>query len=161
MAIRLSRQDEAEFRRILTEVSRHSRFLESSRYIQHGSTSVFRHSVAVAYTSFYLARRLRVKVDEHTLVRGALLHDYFLYDWHEKDDSHKWHGFIHAEKALENAMQDFDLNEVEQDMIHRHMFPLNLKPPKYREAWILCMADKICSGQETVTGIWERMRDRI
>ena len=161
MTIKLSPQDEAEFHRILKEVARNSRFLESGRYIQHGSTSVLRHSVAVAYTSLYLARRLRVRVDSYTLVRGALLHDYFLYDWHEKDDSHKWHGFIHAEKALKNAMEDFELNKIEKDMIRRHMFPLNLRPPRYKEAWILCLADKICSGQETVAGIWERIRKLV
>ena len=76
-----------------------------------------------------------------------------MYDWHEKDDSHKWHGFHHAEKALYNAMEDFDLNEVEQDMIRCHMFPLNPRPPKYMEGWIICYADKVCSGIETVKGM--------
>jgi uncharacterized protein len=92
-------------------------------------------------------------VDCHTLIRGALLHDYFLYDWHVTDNSHRLHGFFHAKKAWKNAMQDFDLNEVEQDMIIRHMFPLNPIPPKYTESWILCCADKLCSSGETVNGI--------
>ena len=76
--------------------------------------------------------------------------NYFLYDWHEKDDSHKWHGFHHAKKALENALEDFKLNEIERDIIACHMFPLNIRPPKYRESWLVCYADKVCSGLETV-----------
>ena len=152
MIVKLSPADEWIFMQILTDVCRHSRMLQSVRYMQHGSTSVFRHSVSVAYVSFWLARQVRLKVEEGTLIRGALLHDYFLYDWHEKDDSHKWHGFYHAKKALRNAQEDFTLNEIERDMILRHMFPLNLTPPHYRESWLLCIADKICSGKETVEG---------
>lgn len=45
--------------------------------MQHGDTSVFRHSVSVAYFSYYLALKMNAPVDIHSLVRGALLHDYF------------------------------------------------------------------------------------
>lgn len=151
--MKLSDQDEKLFREILTEVCRHSRLLQSDKFIQHGITSVFRHSVAVAYVSFCIAHKYRIKIDEYALIRGALLHDYFLYDWHEKDASHKWHGFYHAGKALKNAMEDFELNAVEQNTIERHMFPLNPIPPCCREAWIVCLADKICSGSETADGL--------
>ena len=126
---------------------------KEKKFLQHGKVSVYSHSVRVAVLSLFLAELLRVKVNKEAMMRGALLHDYFLYDWHEKDDSHKWHGFHHAEKALYNAMEDFDLNEVEQDMIRCHMFPLNPRPPKYMEGWIICYADKVCSGIETVKGM--------
>lgn len=157
MVVKLEHEDEKKFRHILTEVCKSSRMMQESKFTQHGSTSVFRHSVAVAYVSLWLARQMDISVDEKALIRGALLHDYFLYDWHEKDASHKWHGLYHAEKALKNAMEDFDLNRVEKDMIRRHMFPLNLRPPKYKESWILCGADKICSSKETVEGILEKV----
>ena len=108
-----------------------------------------------------LAEFFHIKVNEKALVRGALLHDYFLYDWHEKDDAHKWHGFHHADTAWKNAMRDLpDLNEVEQDMIRCHMFPLNVVPPKYMEGWILCCADKICSGVETVEGRASKIKSK-
>ncbi len=157
--IHLSKENEKVFREILTEVCKNSRFLSSSRFMQHGSTSVFRHSVAVAYVSFYIAEKYRIRVNCHALIRGALLHDYFLYDWHEKDDSHKWHGFYHAGKALQNAMEDFELSEIEKETIRRHMFPLNPIPPCCREAWIVTLADKICSGGETVEGFREKFEE--
>ena len=151
MSVKLPKEQEQIFRRQLEEICRNSRMMQSCRYMQHGSTSVFRHSVSVAYYCYYLAWKKHWDVDEKSLIRGALLHDYFLYDWHVKDASHKWHGFHHADAALKNAMQDFDLNPVEQDMIRCHMFPLNLlRLPKYRESWLLCYADKVCSGLETV-----------
>ena len=69
-------------------------------FIQHGNTSCLSHCIAVAYVSFSLARKLHIRCDETSLIRGALLHDYFLYDWHEKNAGHQWHGFHHAKKAL-------------------------------------------------------------
>ena len=82
-------------------------------------------------------------------MRGALLHDYFLYDWHDKDHP-KRHGWKHASIALENAADDFSINPVEADMIKKHMFPFNLTAvPRYRETVILTVADKVCSFKET------------
>lgn len=124
------------------------------QFMQHGSVSVYEHSVAVTRMALAAAaflRRLRVHVDERALVRGALLHDYFLYDWHVPDKSHRLHGFTHARRALENAERDFVLGEIERNMILTHMFPLNLRPPKYRESVILCLADKICATRETLS----------
>ena len=70
----------------------------------------------------------------------ALLHDYFLYNWREHNGDHKLHGFYHARKAMENAERDFGLNPIEANIIHRHMFPLNPTPPKYRESVVVTCA---------------------
>ena len=142
-----------DIKEILKELDEQGRMKYTQRYMQHSDISVYKHCISVAYTSVELAERFSLNVNRKELIRGALLHDYFLYDWHEKDASHKWHGFHHAKKACENAARDIpDLNEIEKDMIKCHMFPLNIVPPKYMEGWILCCADKICSGAETVKG---------
>jgi uncharacterized protein len=83
-------------------------------------------------------------------VRGALLHDFFLYDWHIPDKTRRWHGFTHPRIALENAKKYFKLNEKEKDIILNHMWPLTVKFPRSREAFIVCIADKICSIIETL-----------
>lgn len=114
-------------------------------YIQHGNTSVFEHCLRVTLLSLMLARWLGVEVDERAMIRGALLHDYFLYDWHTKDNGHKLHGFTHAQTALSNAERDFDLTQTERSIIRTHMFPLNITPPQCREALIVCIADKLCA----------------
>ena len=122
-------------------------------FIQHARVSVFEHSFGVACLSIYISKKLRLKVNKRALIRGALLHDYFLYDWHVKDENHKLHGFRHAKRALDNAEKDFLLNPIEKDIIERHMFPLNIKLPKYKESVIVCIADKICAMWEMLTYI--------
>lgn len=117
-------------------------------FLQHQSVSCYRHSLSVACTSVWLVRRFHIPVDMRSMVRGALLHDYFLYDWHTPNDGHRLHGFSHAKKALINARRDFHLNPTEADVIEKHMFPLNIRPPRCRESAIVCMADKICAIRE-------------
>ena len=64
------------------------------QYIQHGDVDTLTHVKHVAETSFLLNRRLHLGAHEQALVSGALLHDFYLYDWHAEDGgSHKWHGF--------------------------------------------------------------------
>ncbi len=117
--------------------------------LHHGVISCFEHSVRVAHMSIRLIKRLNIKVDQESVVRGALLHDYFLYDWHtDKNPDRKPHGFGHAEVALEKAGRDFELNDIERDIIVKHMFPLNIALPVYKESWLVCAADKICAVQE-------------
>lgn len=80
-------------------------------FIQHGSTTCYAHSANVACMALYLADVLHLRVDRLSLARGALLHDFFLYDWHESDPSHRLHGFRHPFSALKNARKHFDLNQ--------------------------------------------------
>lgn len=101
--------------------------------------------------SMRIAHALNINVDKQALIRGAMLHDYFLYDWHDTNNAaHRWHGFTHPSTALRNAREDFELTAVECDIIEHHMFPLVPYPPKSREAWIVCTADKICALKETL-----------
>ncbi len=122
------------------------------RCIQHGDTTVFQHSVAVTLRCVAIAQALAVPVSERDLVRGALLHDYFLYDWHVPDPSHRLHGFRHPFFARMNAERDFGLTPIQRDMVVHHMFPLVPAPPHCREAWILTLADKCVASHETAHG---------
>ena len=132
------------------EVLKSRNFRREKKFIQHGNVSTYEHSVRVANMSVRLAKALRIKADMRSLVRGALLHDYFLYDWHISKTGTRLHGFSHAQTALSNAKRDFEINAVEGDIIARHMFPLNIRPPKYKESWLVCAADKLCAAEETV-----------
>ena len=123
------------------------RLAQERRLLQHGRVTVLEHSAAVAWMSLAIAGWLHLRVDRAALVRGALLHDYFLYDWHES--GHAWHGFTHPRTALQNAAQDYDLTPTERDIILRHMFPLTPIPPATAEGLLVCLSDKICAVIET------------
>lgn len=126
-------------------------FLQEKLFLQHGNVSVFSHSISVALMAIWIARKLRIKVDERVMTRGALLHDYFLYDWHEKADWHRFHGFHHPDVACENAKRDFGISHSEAGIIKSHMFPLTIRRlPQSKEALIVCIADKICAFKETL-----------
>ncbi|MBQ8249220.1 MAG: HD domain-containing protein [Clostridia bacterium] len=139
------------FLKIVTELARTSRLSSQAGYTQHGNTSCLLHSIAVAYHCYKWA----IKLGEHRfasdeLIRGALLHDYFLYDWHYNAfPPNGLHGFSHPLTAWQNASKDFKLTEREADIIRKHMFPLTItKIPKYRESVIITLVDKYCSLYE-------------
>ena len=140
----------------------HSRNHKSTRKaIQHGNVSVRRHAINVARYSLLINEKLGIKCNKRDLIRGALLHDYFLYDWHDPSRKREGlHGFVHPKTALKNAREDFELSPVEENIIVRHMFPLTPHPPACREAWLVCAADKYCALQETVHPLFSRLRRR-
>lgn len=147
---RLSEDREQLFWEEIAYICKNSRVEESKKYYQHGNTSVYQHSLRVTYASCLFAQKYNLPVDYRALIRGAFLHDYFLYDWHDKEHKHKRpHGFYHPRAALNNALEDFDLSKKEKNIILRHMFPLTLVPPVCLEAWIVCFIDKVCSTKET------------
>ncbi len=144
----IERQIEAEAPDILQSRN----FRRMKEHIQHGNVTVNDHVLNVARHSIALSEKLHIPCSKRELIRGALLHDYFLYDWHipDKEHPHKLHGFYHPGKALMNASREYELTEREKNIIKRHMWPLTLIPPCCREAWIVTTADKWCSLMETL-----------
>ena len=158
MSNKLSAKEKAFFWEEVRQVCSSSRMNKSRTFYQHGKINIYVHSLRVAYICYYWVKKYHLHVDEKALIRGALLHDYFLYDWHDKEHEHKRpHGFFHPSAALCNAKQDFILTRKEENIIQRHMFPLTLIPPGCKEAWLVCLADKVCSTRETVR---ERRHDK-
>lgn len=138
---------------------RSERFLSMDQFIQHGNTTTLEHSILVTYYSYRLNQFLHLHSDISALLTGALLHDYYLYDWHEKEAWHRWHGFRHPTFSLRQALIDYELTKKEIDIIKKHMWPLTIIPPRYREAWIVCSVDKVSSLMEFI--IQYRMFKRL
>ena len=115
---------------------------------KHGKTTTFEHVLMVAFYSLLKVEKKKIRCDKKSLVRGALLHDYYLYDWHRKGHP-RLHGYRHPGFALKNAQKQFPLNNIEKQIIRRHMFPLTIVPPIRKEARIVCVQDKKCSWRET------------
>ena len=127
---------------------------QSDKYLQHNNVSTLEHTISVACMCIIISRALRIKSDEMSLVRGALLHDFFLYDWHSpKSTRPPHHPTHHGSYALSNASELFSINPIEADMIKEHMFPVTIKPPKHRETYILTIADKVCHSIENIPAV--------
>lgn len=120
--------------------------LSMAEFIQHGNVSCLDHCLQVSYNSFKFGKKFGL--DYRSMARGGLLHDFFLYDWHTTKTEDGLHGFIHAGIALRNALKHFELNDLEKDIILKHMWPLNLTPPKYKESLLVCLVDKCCATLE-------------
>jgi uncharacterized protein len=143
---------EYELMKYAKDILTSENFQKTKEHIQHGNMSVQEHCINVAKASLYIKDKLNIQCDTRDLVRGALLHDYFLYDWHisDKKDPHRLHGFYHPGRALKNAQKEYDVTVRQADIIVKHMWPLTIIPPMCREAWIVTTADKYCSTMETL-----------
>lgn len=142
-------KENKDFWLLTEELLSDRRVQRMNSFIQHGRVTTYRHCVAVALLCYAFSRRSPIRIDNSLLLRAAILHDYYLYDWHTHND--RLHGFHHPSIAAKNARKDFCISQKEADMIRSHMWPLTLLAvPRSREALLLCLADKICSSYETV-----------
>ena len=141
-----------EMQTILSDIQSNYAVQEMKQYTQHGHVSTYDHCKNVAKLSYDINRRFFLNADLRILLVGAMLHDFYLYDWHNEDEgAHKFHGFTHAETACDNAIKYFDIDDETKHVIYCHMWPLNPKRiPMSKEAWIVCIADKCVSIYETL-----------
>ena len=149
--MKLTQAERQFFKSVFLEIKGKGRFDEMKKYISHSDISVYTHCIKVAYTAYRMAIKYKIPCDLRALIRGGLLHDYYLYDWHDPNKGFRWHGFKHHRFALENATRDFVLSKRERNIIRSHMFPLTFwQIPKCREAWLVTLADKIVATEETL-----------
>ena len=140
---------EMEKRATIMHLLEHGDFAKEQEIPHHFCTNVLRHSISVARGSLKLAEKLHIKVNESDLLYGALLHDYFLYNYRKSNSHHGLHGYTHAKIAADNARKDYKINDRVYNIIYSHMFPLNLTHlPKCKEAWIVTFVDKVVALKE-------------
>lgn len=134
---------------VIEELSGQIDLSQLETFIQHRGTSCYWHSLAVSYLSFALASSGNMDIDYRSLIRGAMLHDYFLYDWRDRKSGFT-HGYTHPLEAYHRVSEFVELNSIEKDIITKHMFPLTIVPPKTREAFIVVLVDKYCCLSEVM-----------
>ena len=143
-----------EFYEITKDLIYNPTILQMKKYKQHYDTDCYEHCLEVAYWSYLFCKKLNW--DYISVARAAVLHDLFLYDWrHSKKMLNGWHAFKHPQIALENALKICNLNEKEQDIILKHMWPVTFFAfPKYKESFILTLIDKYCAINESHDAIY-------
>jgi uncharacterized protein len=148
--MKLTSTEKKEYDEYLQELMYDPYLLRMKCFVHHHKMRTFDHAVRVAKEAYKIAQRLPGKVDMKSLLRGAMLHDYYLYNWRDHELWHYHHIKKHPKIAYVNACRDFDdLNSTEKDIILHHMWPHPfLALPRTREAWIVMMADKIVSPRD-------------
>lgn len=135
--------------KIINPIITNYEFQKRKKYRHHKDKTVYDHSLQVSYLGYKIAKYLP-KVDEKSVAIAGMLHDFYDKPWMENKEKKKFfqkHGFVHAKEARDNAYKYFPelMNKKIENMIIRHMFPLNIIPPKYIESWIITISDKIVS----------------
>ncbi len=139
-----------EFRKCVEELLESENVRELDNYSQHLNTSRLQHSINVSYYSYLICRYF--KFDYKSAARAGLLHDLYLYNRHIQKFEQS-HTIYHPKEALRNAKKIAELNDIEQDAILKHMWPLCRGIPKYKETVVVTVADKYCAAAEFIMQI--------
>ena len=144
----ISKED--EFLVCVDDLLKNETVIKSKKYVQHGSTNCYQHQLSVSYYTYKICKALRLNYYE--AARGAMLHDLFLYDWHDLTGKERMtHPINHPKVALDNAKKHFFLTAIEEDIIYNHMWPLTLfRIPKYAETYVVTLVDKMCCIAEII-----------
>lgn len=141
------KEREMLFLQSIEDIIDHPSIRQMSHFTQHvSSVTCLEHSLFVSYMSFRICQFL--KWDSRAAARGGLLHDLFLYDSRVKESHEGVHGFSHPKTALKNAEKVCELSQKEKDIIVKHMWPLTISFPRYKESYAVTIADKICATIE-------------
>lgn len=152
--------DMREFEEIIRDITNNETVQKMKNYKQHYETTCFDHCKMVSYYSYLLCKKYNL--DYISAARAGMLHDLFLYNWRLREDGRKGlHAFTHPAVALENASKLFHLNEKEQDIILKHMWPVTIKLPKYKESYIITLVDKYCAIQESIKAYKSRRKLQV
>ena len=133
---------------IVREILDNEEFQKLDNIGHHNSTRI-NHCIKVSYQAYRLAKKIKLNYVE--VARAGLLHDFYLGQVSEqKGIKNKVALFTteHPEQAVQNSLKYFDLTEREQDIIRTHMFPIDIKIPKYAESWLVSFVDKYVSAKE-------------
>lgn len=156
-----SRYELSHFFEIIKDIISNETVKQMKNFRQHCNTSCYKHCMQVAYFTYIACKRL--KLDYVSATRAAMLHDLFLYDWRKKYRSIELpglHAFVHPKIALKNASEIFELNDIEKDIIEKHMWPVTFSLPKYKESYIVTIMDKYSACLETYLYIKEKLEKK-
>ena len=142
-----------EYKDTMTELLSHEKLKSLNNFSQHYKCTRLQHSIDVSYYSFYIAKLL--KLDYVSTAKAGLLHD---LHYHEKTCFKENVKTLrsHPKEALQNALEICDLNDMERDIIKRHMWLITLRPPKYKEGYIVTFVDKYCAAKEFFSSIFSK-----
>jgi len=140
----MSDYNKKEFNIVVEDILSNQQFRKMDRELHHGITRL-KHSIRVAKISYVLSKFFNA--DYINATRAALMHDFYIdsdFKGVRKTKVFKTHGT----KAAMNAKINFNITDIEENIIKSHMFPISEELPRYKEAWIVSIVDKFISIYE-------------
>ena len=165
---RINKEEFNEWFDYVKEILQNNEFQKRKLFFHHAHITVWEHSINVSYSCFIVAKKFNL--DKRVCAIAGILHDFYPYAWlyneqlamldngiyvsevGKKNKFFKQHGFTHASLAAKNYLKYFYyLQDVKiTNSIRRHMFPLNIVPPKYIEGYVLTIVDKYIALKDLV-----------
>ncbi len=131
-------QNQIDFEKIIYDIVSNKTVQQMKNFKQHYDTNCYEHCRNVAYCSYIICRKLHFNYV--SAARAGMLHDLFLYDWRKRENGRKGlHAFTHPKTALANANKLFDLSNLEQDIILKHMWPITIILPSIKKVMLLLL----------------------
>lgn len=141
-------ENDRQYLEIIEQIMANDEFIKEQD-MQHHADTRLNHSLKVSYYSYKIAKALRLEYTD--VARAGLLHDFYFEQVNDQEkikDKVLLFTTKHPEIALNNSLKYFELTEKEKDIIRTHMFPVDVKIPRYLESWVVSLVDKAVSTKE-------------
>lgn len=133
--------NDKEYINIIKDIIENDMVKKMKNFRQHFDMSCFDHCLYVSYNSYLICKKHNL--DYISAARAGMVHDLFLYDWRKRENGRKgFHALTHGKTAYENASKFLNLNKIEKDIIIKHMWPVTLALPRYKETFVVTYVDK-------------------
>lgn len=155
-------QQDEEYVALIADLLENEELNKLDEITHHHFTTRLAHSIFVSYVSYRIAKRMNL--DARAVARAGLLHDFFLECREEIATLDMGsHNCAHPKIALKNAATITELNDMEQDIILKHMFMTTLRSgvPRYKESFVVTCVDKYCAISEVSSPVREKIKGKV
>lgn len=158
--VRATWENDREYMSIVGDLLKNKDLLKLDNITHHRYTTRLTHSIFVSYVSYKITKARGL--DYISTARAGLLHDFFLEERGEVELLGMGsHNSAHPKIALKNAEKLTEINELEKDIILKHMFlcTTGCGIPRFKESMIVSLVDKYCAISEVSQPTRTRLRD--
>ena len=114
--MKLTKEEKDRLEEIYQYFLNDQRVMRMKAVPMHRGSNCYEHSFKVAKKAIKhgLRRINKEKIDLEVILVGAILHDYYLYDWRSDRSKRKRHCHNHPDIAVANAVKDFAISKKVQ-----------------------------------------------
>lgn len=144
-------EEKTLYKSIVLKVLENKEVIKLLEITHHKKTTRLMHCMHVSYRCFLVS--YRHQMDYVSAAIGGLLHDFCLTskgEYTKKTFEDIW-CFYHPQVALKNTEKHFVITDIAKDMISKHMFPVTLSIPVYKETYLIAYWDKYYAIRELCT----------